>query len=128
MIFRSEGLAEHSILEFSTSPQLKILWNIRDWVDAIAQLPAQGPLATRTVLVHQPQTAHVLRRGLIRAGMPAALAGTRFLPVSAAAGEVLQAAGVGFEAGEGALRSARLLALLWTDLPPRAFFPLICCA
>lgn len=83
----------------------------RDLVEAIARLPAARPLPCRTALVSRERVAHGLRRELVRAGHINALAGTRFVPVVAAAGAVLRAGGVEFTPGEEALRPARLLAL-----------------
>ena len=46
----------------------KVFWNIRDWADAVAQMPVQGPLPCRTALVPRERVAHVIRRELIRMG------------------------------------------------------------
>jgi len=86
------------------------------WADAIAALPAAGPLPSRTVLVPSERHAHALRRTLSRTGRAPALAGTRFLGPLTAAMEVLGTAGVPFTPGEDALRPARLLALFREDL------------
>ncbi len=94
----------------------KVFWNIRDWADAVAQMPVQGPLPCRTVLVPRERVAHVLRRELIRSRRHDALAGTRFLPTAFAAIEVLRSSGSAFEVGEEALRAARLLVLFRSDL------------
>ena len=91
------------------------------WADAIAALPAAGPLPTRTVLVPSERHAHALRRALARTGRAGGLAGTRFLGPLTAAMEVLQAGGVAFTPGEDALRPARLLVLFSEDLPLRHF-------
>ncbi|MGH7393324.1 MAG: PD-(D/E)XK nuclease family protein, partial [Candidatus Rokuibacteriota bacterium] len=88
----------------------------RDLVEAVARLPAAGPLPCRTVLVPRERVAHSLRRELVRAGHAGALAGTRFVPVGAAAAAVLGAAAVEFTAGEEVLRPARLLALFRENL------------
>ena len=98
-----------------------VFWTTRDWAEAIAALPAVGPLPCRTVLVPRERVAHALRRELIRAGHVSVLAGTRFIPVPAAAGAVLQAAGVEFTPGEEALRASRLLALFREPLPLQHF-------
>ena len=95
---------------------VKVFWNIRDWADAVAQMPAQGPLPCRTVLVPREPVAHVLRRELIRSDQSKALAGTRFLPPAAAAIEILHEAGVDFKSGEESLRPARILALFRSGL------------
>ena len=71
---------------------IKIFWTSRDWAAAVAQMPVQGSLPCRTVLVPRGRVAHVLRRKLIRAGRSDALAGTRFVLAPAAAVEVLRAA------------------------------------
>ncbi|HEY6002012.1 MAG TPA: PD-(D/E)XK nuclease family protein, partial [Anaeromyxobacter sp.] len=84
--------------------------------DAVASLPAAGPLPARTVLVPSERHAHALRRALARSGRSAALAGTRFVGSLTAAIEVLRTAGVPFSTGEDALRPARLLALFREDL------------
>jgi hypothetical protein len=94
----------------------KVFWNIRDWADTVAQIPVQGPLPCRTVLVPRERVAHVLRRELIRLGRTDALAGTRFLATPFAAAEVLRSAGTDFKAGEEGLRAARLLALFRPEL------------
>src|SRR5512140_2871816 len=81
------------------------------WADAVAALPARGPLPARTVLVPSERHAHALRRALASSGRGAALAGTRLVGPLTAAMEVLRSAGVPFSPGEDALRPARLLAL-----------------
>ena len=55
-----------------------VIWSARHWADAIAALPTEGALPTRTVLVPREAVAHSLRRELIRSGQAAALVGTRF--------------------------------------------------
>ncbi len=98
-----------------------VFWTTRDWAEAIAVLPAGGPLPCRTVLVPRERVAHALRRELIRAGHASVLAGTRFIPVPAAAAAVLQAADVEFTPGEEALRASRLLALFHEPLQLQHF-------
>jgi RecB family exonuclease len=88
-----------------------VAWNSRELAAAIAALPVTGPLPRRTVLVPREAVAHSLRRELVRMGRPDALAGTRFVPTSIAAVEVLRVAGVEFTLGEAGLRPTRLLAL-----------------
>jgi hypothetical protein len=105
------------------SPALTVLWTTRDWANAIAALPAEGPLPCRTALVPREPVAHALRRELMRAGHARALAGTRFVPTVAAAIEVLQGAGAACSPGEGAMRRARLAGLLEAGLP-LVHFPL----
>jgi hypothetical protein len=100
-----------------------VLWSTRDWSDAIAALPTEGALPTRTALVPREAVAHSLRRELIRNGRPEALAGTRFLPTLAAAVAVLQEADVRFDTGEEAVRPARLLRLFSQDLGLAHFPP-----
>jgi PD-(D/E)XK nuclease superfamily protein len=85
------------------------------WADAVAALPARGPLPARTVLVPSERHAHALRRALARSGRGDALAGTRLLGPLPAAIEVLRAAGVPLSPGEDALRPARLAALFRED-------------
>jgi hypothetical protein len=99
------------------TPSVQVLWSTREWADAIAALPVTGPLPCRTVLVPRGRVAHALRRELIRAGHADILAGTRFVPLAAAAAAVLRAGGVAFHPGEDALRPARLRTLLARDLP-----------
>ncbi len=94
---------------------VKIVWNSRDWAELVAELPVQGPLPCRTVLVPQSSVAHTLRRELIRAGRLDALAGTRFVSPQVAAAEALRKAGVEFESGEELLRTTRLAALFRSD-------------
>jgi hypothetical protein len=95
---------------------MKVLWNARDWAEAIAALPIALPLPCRTVLVRRERIAHVLRRELIQAGRANVLAGTRFVRASDAAVEALRAAGVAFEPGEDALRRTRLMAVFRSGL------------
>jgi RecB family exonuclease len=90
---------------------MKVLWSTRDWAQAIADLPVEGPLPSRVALVPRERIAHSLRRELIKAGHATALAGTRFLSAGAAAAAVLEAADILFTPGEEALRRARLFAL-----------------
>lgn len=87
------------------------------------RLPVEGPLPARMVLVPGEAVAHALRRELLRAGHPHALAGTRFIPATAAAAEVLHAAAVTFTPGEEALRPPRLTVLFRSGLP-LGHFPL----
>ena len=103
---------------------VKTFWSTADWASAIASLPSPGPLPTRTVLVSREPVAHVLRRELIRSGQGNALAGTRFLPLAAAAAEVLREAGTLFAAGEESLRPARILTLFRGSSLTLAQFPL----
>jgi RecB family exonuclease len=98
-----------------------VFWTTRDWAEAIAARPAGGPLPCRAVLVPRERVAHALRRELIRAGHASVLAGTRFIPAPAAAGAVLQAAGLEFTPGGEALRAIRLLALFRGPLPLQHF-------
>jgi RecB family exonuclease len=100
-----------------------VLWGTRQWAQAIAALPAGGPLPCRTALVPREAVAHALRRELVRLGAARALAGTRFVTPLGAALAVLEAADVSVEAGEEAVRAARVLALLRGDLG-LAHFPL----
>ncbi len=104
----------------TTSPTA--FWTTRDWAEAIAALPAPGPLPCRTVLVPREPVAHALRRELIRAGHADVLAGTRFIPGPAAAVAVLKAAGVDFKPGEESLRAIRLLSLFREPLQ-LSYFP-----
>lgn len=100
---------------------VRILWRSRDWADAVAALPVDGPLPCRTVLVPRERVAHALRRELLRVGRTNVLAGTRFIPMAHAAVEVLRAAGIVFEPGEEALRRARLMAVFHLDISLRHF-------
>lgn len=93
-------------------PKLRVAWSTTDWANTIAELPADGPLPVRTVLVPNGRVAHALRRELLRTGRPDVLAGTLFRPLHLAAEDVLHEAGVRFEPGEEALRSTRLAAVL----------------
>ncbi|HET9597947.1 MAG TPA: PD-(D/E)XK nuclease family protein, partial [Anaeromyxobacteraceae bacterium] len=97
--------------------QLVVVDSLAAWADAVAALPAAGPLPSRTVLVPSERHAHALRRALVRSGRAAILGGARFLGPLAAAAEVLRSAGTPFQPGEGALRPARLLSLFREDLP-----------
>jgi len=100
-----------------------VLQSPADWADAVAALPAGGPLPVRTVLVPTERHAHGLRRALLRSGRGAALAGTRFVGSSTLAREVLAAAGRPLRPGEEALRPARLVSIL-AQGPPLEHFPL----
>jgi hypothetical protein len=100
-----------------------VFWTTRDWATAIAELPAVGPLPCRTALVPREPVADALRRELIRAGRGDALGGIRFVPVAAAAIEMLHTAGADFVPGEAALRRARLAAVLRAGVS-LAHFPL----
>src|SRR5262245_19364961 len=90
---------------------VEVFWTPGDWARAIDALPAGGPLPSRCVLVPREAVAHSLRRELLHAGLGRALAGTRFVPMTAAAVEVLRAASVQFQPGEEAIRPARLQAI-----------------
>jgi hypothetical protein len=96
-------------------------WSLADWAEAVAALPAGGPLPCRTVLVPGEPLAHALRRALVESGRTAALAGTRFVTLGEAAPAVLRAAGVAFEPGEDDLRPVRLLGLFAEPLPLEYF-------
>lgn len=89
-----------------------ILQSPADWADAVAALPAEGPLPLRTVVVPTERHAHALRRALLRSGRGTALAGTRFVGPSTLAQEILAAAGRHLRPGEEALRAARLVPIL----------------
>jgi len=95
----------------SVAIPIDVLWNAREWAEAIARLPTELPLLCRTALVPRERVAHTLRRQMVRTGRVDLLAGTRFLTPATAAGEVLGAAGIMFTPGEEPLRSARLVAL-----------------
>src|SRR5262249_28059595 len=104
-------------LRSAMSTDVQILWSTREWAAAIAALPVEHPLPSRTVLVPHARVAHALRRELIRGGHAAALAGTRFIPTAAAALEVLRATGAECSPGEDALRRPRLQGLLDVGVP-----------
>lgn len=70
---------------------MPICWTSRDILDRIADLPAEGPLPRRTVVVPRARVAHRLRCGLIQRGRLDLLAGTALVTVKALATEVLQA-------------------------------------
>lgn len=94
-----------------------VLGSLDDWSDAVAALPAPGPLPVRTVLVPSERHAHALRRALLASGRGAALAGTRFVRPVELAFELVRAAGVHFTPGEDGLRAARLRVLFDETLP-----------
>jgi hypothetical protein len=102
---------------------MRVFWGIRDWVRAIVELPVQGPLPCRAVLVPNERVAHALRRELIRTGHADVLAGTRFVAPIHAAVEVLQMGGVAFNPGEEQLRPTRLGILFRGAVPLRYFSP-----
>lgn len=85
-----------------------ILWSTAEVADAVAALPAEGPLPVRTIVLPDPRMAHPIRRILLEAGRADALAGTTFTTPSVAAHEVLRSAGVEFDSGEESLRRLRL--------------------
>ncbi len=95
---------------------IKVIWNSQDFAHAVAELPVDGALPCRTVLVPGAAVAHVLRRELIRTGHHDVLAGTRFAPSQIAAAGVLRNADVRFELGEETLRVTRLSALFRSNL------------
>src|SRR5687768_12701816 len=101
--------------------EVKIVWNLRDWAEAVVQLPVEGGLPCRTVLGPGAAIAHVLRRELIRNGQQHALAGTRFISPRIAAIEVLRGAGLECQPGAEALREIRLAALFRSNLTLRHF-------
>ena len=103
--------------------EVKIVWNLRDWAEAVVQLPVEGELPCRTVLGPGAAIAHVLRRELIRNGQQHALAGTRFVSPRIVAMEVLRGAGFEFQSGEEALRETRLAALFRSN-PTLRHFPI----
>jgi ATP-dependent Lhr-like helicase len=106
------------------SPLLpRVLWSTRDWVSAVIDLQTDDALPCRTVLVPRESVAHALRRGIVKAGKPAALIGTRFITAARAAAEVLAASGIEFIPGEEVLRPLRLRRL-FRDEPPLQYFPL----
>ncbi|MBM4247359.1 MAG: hypothetical protein FJ148_26815, partial [Deltaproteobacteria bacterium] len=107
----------------TASPQLRIAWSTADWANAIAELPADGPLPVRTVLVPNGRIAHALRRELVRGNHLHALAGTLFRPIHLAAEDVLREAGTALAPGEESLRPARLAALFREGLDLRYFEP-----
>src|SRR6478672_4287572 len=100
---------------------VKIIWNSHESAEALRELPIEGPLPSRTVLVPSAAFAHVLRRELIRNGQQHALAGTRFVSPRIVAIEVLCEAGLEFEAGEETFRETRLATLFRSDLKLRHF-------
>jgi RecB family exonuclease len=100
---------------------MRVFWSTREWAEAVAAMPADGPLAGRTVLVSRQRVAHALRRELLRLARPDVLCGTNFVTPGNAAEEVLHAAGVEFRRGEEALRQARLLSLFRAGLEGRGF-------
>ena len=107
----------------TASPQLRIAWSTADWANAIAELPADGPLPVRTVLVPNGRIAHALRRELVRGNHLHALAGTLFRPIHLAAEDVLREAGTALAPGEESLRPARLASLFREGLDLRYFEP-----
>lgn len=102
-------------------PVQPLLQSPADWADAVAALPAEGPLPLRTALVPGERHAHVLRRALVSLGRGPALLGTRFVGPLTLALEVVRRAGRDLVAGEEALRPARLLAFFGEDLPLEHF-------
>lgn len=100
---------------------VKVIWSVTEWAQAVCDLPADGPLPARTVLVPRERVAHSLRRELIRAGRSDVLAGTRFIRPADAADQTLRHAGVTFSTGEEALRPLRLLTLFDQGLSLRYF-------
>ncbi|HEY7724936.1 MAG TPA: PD-(D/E)XK nuclease family protein, partial [Anaeromyxobacteraceae bacterium] len=87
------------------------LRSLADWAEAVAALPAAGPLPLRTALVPSERHAHALRAALVASGRARALGGTRLVGPATLAREVLAEAGQVFTPGEEALRPARLRAL-----------------
>src|SRR5512139_314451 len=100
---------------------MRVFWSMRDWISAIIELPVQGPLPCRTVLVPNERVAHALRRELIRTVHAEVLAGTRFVTTILAATEVLRPGGITFTSGEEHLRATRLRILFQGALRLRYF-------
>lgn len=96
---------------------VRIIWNQRDWLDAIAALPVESPLAARVVLVPNARVAHGLKKAAVRENRSALFAGTRFVRPAAFAEELLRGQGVELATGEEALRVLRIRALLARGLP-----------
>ena len=93
----------------------------QDILDQIADLPADGPLPRRTVIVPRTRVAHRLRCGLIERNRLDLLPGTAFVTVKSLATDVLHAAGVEFREGENELRLSRLRVLFRQGLDPEYF-------
>jgi RecB family exonuclease len=93
----------------------------QDILDQIADLPADGPLPRRTIIVPRARVAHRLRCGLIERGRLDLLPGTAFVTVKSLATDVLHAAGVEFREGENELRLSRLRVLFRQGLDPEYF-------
>ena len=100
---------------------MRICWNTHDILDRIAELPADGALPRRTIVVPRARVAHRLRCGLIQRGRFDLLAGTAFVTVKTVATEVLRAAGVAYREGENELRLSRLHVLFKRGLDPEYF-------
>ncbi|MFY3743278.1 PD-(D/E)XK nuclease family protein [Anaeromyxobacter sp. Red801] len=100
-----------------------VIDTLGEWADAVAALPAAGPLPSRTVLVPSERHAHALRRELAASGRQGVLAGTRFAGAVTLAIDVLRSAGIPFTPGEDALRPARLLAV-FEEAPALEYFDL----
>jgi hypothetical protein len=93
----------------------------QDVLDQIADLPADGPLPRRTIIVPHARVAHRLRCGLIERNRLDLLPGTAFVTVKSLATDVLHAAGVEFREGENELRLSRLRVLFRQGLDPEYF-------
>ena len=87
---------------------MQVCWNTHDILDRIADLPVDGPLPRRTIVVPKARVAHRVRCGLIQGNRCDLLAGTSFVTVKTLATEVLQAAKVLPREGENELRLSRL--------------------
>ena len=96
--------------------------SLDDLVHRVRDLPAEGPLPARTVLVRSERQAHALRVAL-SAAAPELLAGTRLVGPLLAAGEVLHGAGIAFTRGESELRPARLARLFRAGFALEHFDP-----
>lgn len=87
----------------------------------LAELPEEGPLPRRTVILPNPRIAHQLRCALVRMDRGDLLAGTHFITAAALASELLEASGLEFSRGEEALRPARIRRLYEEGLDPAPF-------
>lgn len=102
---------------------MRFLLDTAGWADAVAAMPADGPLPSRTVLVPNEWTAHALRRELLSSGRGTVLSGTRLVSFTSAALEVLHGADIPARVDPPGRRARRIAKLVEAGGLGLASFP-----